>query len=317
MDVSVGGTVLIGLKSTIKENGKGIDDIFFELPHDEDLDLAYPSQLHLFHLIVRNNRFVKADLEKWLYRHLSRYVFSRAKLEQFKKNDDLDTAINQAIRIMGNAAVEDELGEMLLYAFLEGKLKAPKLMSRIELVSDFTKYKSKSRGIHFLSIPNDKGEIECQMVFGVSNVTGGLRSAIDKVFEGIQDVENNSYDEIEMVEQNVMDITEDPEELEAIKALILPSSDFNGKASYNNAYGVFLGYTLGIKSDGRTEEEYEELITKKMVQDIQRNEQYIVDKINNNGLSSHSFYFYIVPFDDAEQDKSEIMEKVMKGGISL
>ena len=65
------------------------------------------------------------------------------------------------------------------------------------------------------------------------------------------------------------------------------------------------------------ESEYEELVTKKMVTDIQHHVQYIADKIENNGLGMHSFYIYIVPFMDAESNKSEIMDHVLKGDVIL
>lgn len=305
-----------GLKTTIKEKGKSIDDIFSEVSHGENLNLPFPSQLHLYHLIVRNNRFSTSDLEKWLYRNLSKYVFSRARLEQFRQNDDLDVSVNQAIHLMLKSTdIGEELGEMLLYAFLEGKLGAPKLMSRIELTTDLSKYGSESKGIYFRTFTDATGNPQCQMIFGVSDIVGGLRPAIDSVFEAIIRVENHTDKEIDMVEKTVLQITDDEEELEAIENLILPQP--NAVSKYDTAYGIFLGYTLGIEPNGRTKDEYEDLMTKKMIQDIKNNTQYIVDKINNNGLGSHSFYFYILPFDNADDNKDGVMKNVLKGGVSL
>ena len=305
-----------GLKTTIKEKGKSIDDIFSEVSHGENMNLPFPSQLHLYHLIVRNNRFSTSDLEKWLYRNLSKYVFSRARLEQFRQNDDLDVSVNQAIHLMLKSTdIGEELGEMLLYAFLEGKLGAPKLMSRIELTTDLSKYGSESKGIYFRTFTDAMGNPQCQMIFGVSDIVGGLRPAIDSVFEAIIRVENHTDKEIDMVEKTVLQITDDEEELEAIENLILPQP--NAVSKYDTAYGIFLGYTLGIEPNGRTKDEYEDLMTKKMIQDIKNNTQYIVDKINNNGLGSHSFYFYILPFDNADDNKDGVMKNVLKGGASL
>ena len=305
-----------GLKTTIKEKGKSIDDIFSEVSHGENMNLPFPSQLHLYHLIVRNNRFSTSDLEKWLYRNLSKYVFSRARLEQFRQNDDLDVSVNQAIQLMLKSTdIGEELGEMLLYAFLEGKLGAPKLMSRIELTTDLSKYGSESKGIYFRTFTDAMGNPQCQMIFGVSDIVGGLRPAIDSVFEAIIRVENHTDKEIDMVEKTVLQITDDEEELEAIENLILPQP--NAVSKYDTAYGIFLGYTLGIEPNGRTKDEYEDLMTKKMIQDIKNNTQYIVDKINNNGLGSRSFYFYILPFDNADDNKDGVMKNVLKGGASL
>ncbi len=54
-----------------------------------------------------------------------------------------------------------------------------------------------------------------------------------------------------------------------------------------------------------------------MIEDIQRHAGYIADKIKKNGLDMHSFYIYILPFMDAESNKSEIMDNVMKGAVIL
>ena len=51
---------------------------------------------------------------------------------------------------------------------------------------------------------------------------------------------------------------------------------------------------------------------KKVVADIKRNIQTLRDKINQLGLSHRSFYVYILPFDDAENDKEPVMKKVMR-----
>ena len=114
------------LLKTLKD--KDMDRIFAEVPCTEDLSLSKPGQLRLFHLLVRDEKFYHEDLEKWLYRNLSRYVFSRAMLEQFRRNDDLDAAIERAINTMrenGDAdekGMGNELGEMMIYAFLEGNV---------------------------------------------------------------------------------------------------------------------------------------------------------------------------------------------------
>lgn len=50
---------------------------------------------------------------------------------------------------------------------------------------------------------------------------------------------------------------------------------------------------------------------KKMECDIKNHASYIANKIKTLGLDSHSFYFYIVPFNDAEVDKKQIMENLM------
>jgi len=45
--------------------------------------------------------------------------------------------------------------------------------------------------------------------------------------------------------------------------------------------------------------------------DIKQHASYIASKINSLNLNTHSFYFYIVPFNDAEEDKRKIMEDLL------
>jgi hypothetical protein len=54
-----------------------------------------------------------------------------------------------------------------------------------------------------------------------------------------------------------------------------------------------------------------------MVDDIRQHAQYIANKIKSNGLDEHSFYIFILPFMDAETNKSEIMDHVMKGAVVI
>ena len=298
-----------------------MDRIFAEVPCTESLGLKKSGQLRLFHLLVRDGKFQHDDLETWLYRNLSRYVFSRAMLERFRKHDDLDAAIERAIQTMRENGKADEkgmgneLGEMLIYAFLEGKLSAPKLMSRVELSTDLSQYKSVCESIHLFSAMDEKGVPFNQMVFGASNIVGEIQDAVDNAFDAILRIEKHSNREIKMVEKTALDRSFEDDEIAFLTDTIIPQP--NAKSKYNTAYGVFLGYSIGVKAEDHPGVEYEDLVTKKMVDDIRQHAQYIANKIRSNGLDEHSFYIFILPFMDAENNKSEIMDHVMKGAVVI
>jgi hypothetical protein len=40
-----------------------------------------------------------------------------------------------------------------------------------------------------------------------------------------------------------------------------------------------------------------------------------VKKIKEENLSAHSFYFYILPFNDADGEKLSIMNELLGGGV--
>lgn len=308
-----------GITKTLKD--KDMDRIFTEVSHDNDLELSGPGELRLFHLLIRDKQFYRDDLETWLYRNISRYVFSRAKLEQFRQDEDLDVAIDRALQTMQENGRPDEkgfgneLGEMLVYAFLEGKLKAPKLMSRVELSTELSQYKSVAESIHLLSNVDAEGRPYNQMVFGASNIVGDLQDAINNAFDAILRIKNHSSREIQMVERTALDRHFDQSEIEFLQKVLIPSP--NADSACDTAYGVFLGYTVGVEWERHKGEPYAGVITQKMLDDIRLYTPYIIQKIKDNSLDKHSFYIYIVPFDDAETNKYEIMDKVMKGAVVL
>ena len=85
---------------------------------------------------------------------------------------------------------------------------------------------------------------------------------------------------------------------------------------YYTSYGVFIGYTLGL-SDEHPVDTFIELAEEKMRADIKRYIPYILQKIKDNHLGTHSFYFYFLPFNDAEEEKKAIMEAVLEGDVDL
>ena len=62
---------------------------------------------------------------------------------------------------------------------------------------------------------------------------------------------------------------------------------------------------------------YEALVEAKIRDDIKAEIPHILQKIKDNNLGMHSFYFYVLPFNDAEDEKKSIMEAVLKGDVDL
>lgn len=303
-----------------KTTNGGFDSVFKEVRQPHLVEWTTEGQLRLFHLRIRNNKLNSEGMKTLLYRNIGEYVFSRARIEHFKVNGDAFSVGNQAMRILnknGGADIKGtgaELGEMLIYAFLEEKLKAPKLMSRVELSTDAKKYGSTCDGIHLLTA-GVSGMTYDQVVFGSSSIVGDLQYAIDAVFERIIEIENNEDAELHMVDNLILDRLDKPTDIELAKKLFIPSPDED--LTYNTSFGVFLGYTLGLDSTQYNVADYPKIVEEKMQEDIRRNIDYILKKIKDNGLGQHSFYFYVLPFNDAEEEKRTVMEAVLKGDVDL
>ena len=144
---------------------------------------------------------------KQLYTAICRYVFSRAALEDFHINDNDDSIVSQALKIMADNGVADskgtgnELGEMLVYALLEEKLGARKLMSRVEISNNPLSTDSECESIHLLSLESPNGKLSYEMVFGASNIVGDIKDAIDNAFDEIEHIEQRGNKEIKMIEK--------------------------------------------------------------------------------------------------------------------
>lgn len=293
--------------------------VFQEVQQPETVGWTTEGELRLFHLVIRNNKINVEDLKAYLYTSMGDYVFSRAKLEKFSQAGNRDAVVSQALRILkknGGADVQgtgSELGEVLNYTFMEEKLHAPKLMSRVEISTDGKQFDSVADSIHLLT-SSVSGRPYHQVVFGSSNIVGDLGYAIDGAFEKICRIEQHEVQEIHMANQLIFERMATKEEAALVKDILLPNPSKTNK--YNTSYGVFLGYTLGLGKDYPVHE-YEELAEQKMQADIKRYIPYILQKIQDCGLEMHSFYIYVLPFNDAEEEKKSIMEAVLEGDVDL
>lgn len=206
----------------------------------------------------------------------------------------------------------NDLGEIMLYVFLEQVLGAPKILSKVELQTGAKQYDSKCDGIHLLSLEQTFGMPYYHMVFGTSSIVGDMKKAVDAAFDAIVDIEKQSAQERALAENTVFSKSFDKDTVQKIKDLLIPSKGPN--TPYDTAYGVFLGYHIGLKGTNYSAVDYRLALTQKMDTDIRNHAGYIASKINALNLGIHSFYFYILPLDNADSDKAAIMNRVMNGG---
>lgn len=293
--------------------------VFQEIEQPEKVDWMTDGQLRLFHLSISDNEISTEDLKAYVYRIIGDYVFSRARIENFNLTGDTQAIVAQAMRVLRKNGGPDtkgtgaELGEILDYTFLEERLGAPKIMSRVELATDAKKYASACDGIHLLT-SSTSGKPYHQIVFGASNIMGDIGYAIEGAFDCILRMEECKNSELRMVRDVSLEVMCDAEDIRLARDILIPSRE--KKAVCNTSYGVFLGYSLGLGKDYPLSE-YEALAEAKIRDDIKVEIPHILQKIKDNNLGMHSFYFYVLPFNDAEDEKKSIMEAVLKGDVDL
>ena len=74
-----------------------------------------------------------------------------------------------------------ELGEILLYLFLEQDLQAPKLFSKVELKSSTNDYVKGADGIHFKFRNDSVGNKILQLVVGEAKIKNDLKMELKKL----------------------------------------------------------------------------------------------------------------------------------------
>lgn len=295
----------------------GFDGVFTEVEHTESLGLKNPHQLRMFHLNVETSAFSLDALRSFLRKNIGRYVYSRAKIEQFHVEGDSESIgllATNLLRKVCNADdiwIGEELGNVMLYVFLEQILGAPKLYNKIELAQFGNHNIQNGGGVHLL--PLNGGIPSYQMVFGKSNIIGDLKDAIDNAFNSLITVRDNPSEELRIVESTIFAQTYDDQTAEFLKELIIPGKQKN--TPVDRAFGVFLGYSLGLIADNYSNEAFPKEMMRKMNIDIKAHAAYIVKKIKEENLSAHSFYFYILPFNDADGEKLSIMNELLGGGV--
>lgn len=230
--------------------------------------LANPSNVKIYGVDVNNCKFKFKSLKEYLVDNIGSYVFSRAKANRYTSSGKSASIGAQAlIRFMQayGTCAETILGEMLLYVFMEQELNAPKIMSKIEIDDLGGRICSKSDGVHLLAVENN-GQLFHQLVFGASDIYGDLTASIDRAFDKIIDIENNSDIELKMVENTTHNNIYDPDTTNYMVDLLLPKKSNIPKP--DTAYGVFLGYTLSLGYTETDNNKYRAAVKTQMQNDI-------------------------------------------------
>lgn len=299
------------LKRTLPEGAT--EKIFHEVHHSEELGLRNPHQLRMFCLDITNTKFSYTSLKDFLIDCVGYYVFDRAELKKLEAGHAHSIGWRAIRRMLQNGKVDEqgtgnELSVILLYAFLEDVLGAPKLFSKIEL-SAFDQVRSDS--VHLLPMPDD--DTYFQMVFGISNIVGDLGDAVDKAFAALSKIKEAEEDEARLVSTSFLKQRFEDQKTEDYFVSILEPSE-EKVTRPEPAFGVFLGYSIDLDKSKYTNREYPDVVAQKIEMDIRSLIDDIKQKITDLEMESYSFYIYVLPLDEAEADKKAIMQELLIEG---
>lgn len=212
-----------------------------------------------------------------------------------------------------------ELGELLLFCFLEGHLEAPKILTKLELKTSNQMYVNGSDGIHLKKISNNS----YHLIFGESKMYKDLSAAFKKAFESIHDfkykMDNNGVSksgiafEKGLISRHIDNIMFDEDEEELVNILLYPNSKANTNIILDDAFSIFVGYEIDISEEQKTcsIEDFPHKIKEKIKTQIDKFKPKIYEFIEDKKLLGHTFYIFIVPFTDIDVNREKILGKVL------
>ena len=82
----------------------------------------------------------------------------------------------------------------------------------------------------------------------------------------------------------------------------------------DDAFGIFIGYQIDITNVEKKllPEDFRNLIKSRIINEIDNISQSIETRIKNKQLEGHSFYIYIVPFTEIENNRKKILGDILK-----
>lgn len=237
--------------------------------------------------------------DKYLGRPMTLSSKAREKFKDYKKN-------------------KGELGEFLLFCFLEGHLKAPKILSKLELKTSTSMYVNGSDGIHFLKLPNNN----YQLIFGESklykNLTSGLRDAFKSLSEFVKEENDGGRKksginyEKSLISSNLFKESWTEDEEEFLVKLIYPTKDAG--FDVDDAFGVFVGFEIDIDDDlkGLPNDLFREEIAKNIDTIVSKSLINIENHIKEFDLLGYNFHLYLMPFTNIDDSRKKILESLLK-----
>jgi len=292
-------------------------EIFTEVCY-ERFDSVNSNQLKLFMLDTENRLFNYPDLYIYIRSHISRYVYNRKRIRDTENSEAKQIQIFlDAIDHLKSVEEKDgkgkdrgagaELGEILLYLFLEKDLKAPKLLSKVEFKTSPDDYIKGCDAIHFRFREKSDGSKVFQIVVGEAKIYDkvlGTNGALTRAFVSIKNYIENPKQDLRLLDSHVQNEFVDEGEARIIKSYLVSSSS----QKKETVFGVFIGYTSPYSDDTVPNDTFDTEIIEKNKTYILSLKDQIISEISKHEISNYQFNFYFLPFHNAMKDRKHIIK---------
>lgn len=278
-----------------------------------EIDEYGKNRLELFSLKINSNEFNIKILEELLIDPMVDYALSRTVKEQYK-NKPATLTRKAKEKFIDYVRNKGELGELLLYCFLETHLQAPKVLSKLELKTSTSHYVNGSDGVHLLKLDNG----DYQLIFGESKTIVGLTDALTDAFKSIDGFKrevNSKGDsksglpyEKSLISDHLSKETFSQDDKEFIHKIIYPSKD--NDFEIDDAFGIFIGYEITINEEDKklSNQDFRIKIQEQIKKEVKEKFSHITKKIDEFKLYGHNFYLYILPLVELDETRKKVMQ---------
>jgi len=298
----------MGVNFENTSEGKSFNNIFDKISSEKIECNGQTNSLNIYIIKIHDKLFSYEKLYDYILDNICQYVFSRRNNKNSRKLilEALDHL--RKINSEKDSGAGGELGEILLYLFLEQDLKAPKLFSKVELKTSTNDYIKGSDGIHFkFRETNDRKKI-LQLVIGEAKINNDIKDGINNAFKSINQYVTDNTQDIRLLDKHIMDqLIDDNEAKILIKYLLGDDVE-----PYETVFGVFIGYSINYDENINDNDTYKTNIKNETLRIVSENKENIERKIKEYKISNHEFNFYFLPFHNAERDRKEIIDQLTK-----
>lgn len=299
----------------INKNSLNITKVMRQL---STLEFPIENKLEVFVFPINSNQFdYKVTVDK-LLESVADFALSRKTKEYIGKANSMKLSKEVRTKFKDWKKNTGELGEFLLFCFLEGHLGAPKILSKLELKTSSEMYVHGADGLHYLKLPNGN----YQLIFGESKLHKSINTGLREAFKSIRDFKesiNSKGQETSGIsfERSLMSSNLDRETFSKEEKLFLSSIIYpnQGEDSFNvdDAFGIFIGYEVDFENERKTlkNEEFRERVEESVKQKIKSQENNIKKYIEEFDLHGHTFYIYILPFSKLDESRKMMLRELI------
>lgn len=279
----------------------------------ENEPLENDNRLNVFVLKIANNRFDYSGLIEELENALITYALSRRTVEELAKQRKFGNLSSYAREKLRKAEQNTgELGELLLYCFLESHLNAPKLLTKLELKTSANEYVKGADGVHLLQL-NEKS---FQIVFCESKLNKDLNHGIREAYGSIKKMIDNGLSKIvfekHLIDSNLLKENVSEDEMQLLKKILIPSEN-DEDLEVDHSFGVFLGFDIPITEDERkvSNSQFRTDIIEKVKEAVTQQIPMINRYLQREHFVGYQFYFYVMPFEELDTTRTTIIKNLV------